>query len=74
MGRDKAKDDRLFNCTQDHEIGYVSGLYPGNEYKVVTYLKQQCQNGTIKNSTHLQVYKLIEQYLHLPIPVENPRG
>ena len=28
MARDKAKDDKHFNCTQAHETDYVAGLYP----------------------------------------------
>jgi hypothetical protein len=70
MARDKAKDDLLFNCSQEHELKYVSGLYEGVEELIVyNFLVNSCQNGSIKNFTHLQVYSLIQQHYGYPIPV-----
>lgn len=74
MGRDKARDDKLFNCSQSYEIEYVANLYPGNEKRVDGYLRQLCTADVIKNFTHTQVYEIIEERLKLPIPVENPKG
>ena len=65
MGRDKAKDDKFFNCSQEHELKYVSGLYPGYEVRVYHFLVSKCQAGIIKYSTHKQVYDLIEKELGL---------
>lgn len=67
MGRDKAKDDKYFNCSQQHEIDYVAGLYKEKE-KVRNFLITKCKDGTIKNNTHKEVYQLIEKELGYPIP------
>jgi hypothetical protein len=69
MGRDKAKDDRLFNCSEPHEADYVAGLYPGHEEEVRELLQKLCLAGEIKNSTHLEVYRLIKEKLKLSIPL-----
>jgi hypothetical protein len=68
MARDKAKDDLLFNCSQDHELNYVSGLY-AEKTKVKQFLIDNCKNGVIKNYTHKQVYELIQKKLGYSIPV-----
>jgi hypothetical protein len=68
MARDKAKDDKLFNCSQEHEFQYVSGLY-SSIFRVLTFLKSNCADNTIKNLTHLEVYKLIQTKLGFPIPI-----
>lgn len=68
MARDKKRDDLLFNCSQDHEITYVAGLY-SDKAGVIKFLKENCRNGTIKNFTHMEVYKLIKKELGYPIPV-----
>ncbi len=70
MARDKAKDDKYFNCSQEHELTYVSGLYDGEaEIIVYNFLIKSCKNGDIKYSTHMQVYELIEQHFGYPVPV-----
>ena len=69
MARDKAKDDKQFNCTQEHERVYVSGLYGANASEVKEFLIASCQSGAIKNSTHAQVYTLIKEKLGYAIPV-----
>lgn len=68
MGRNKTKDDTLFNCSQQHELKYVSGLY-SEENKVYEFLEEKCNKGIIKDFTHLQVYKLIEKELGYIIPI-----
>lgn len=68
MARDKAKDDKLFNCSEPHEIKYVAGLYGSNSAKVETFLKEKCASNVIYHSTHLQVYNLINKELGLPLP------
>lgn len=65
MAIDKKKDDLLFNCTQKHEFSYVSGQYGENENSVLDFLKNSCKDGTIKNSTHGEVYRLIKNELGL---------
>jgi hypothetical protein len=67
MGRNKEKDDKHFNCNQDHEIDYVSNLYMDSK-KVKQFLVEQCESGNINYSTHKDVYKLIKKELGLPIP------
>ncbi len=68
MARDLARDQRMFNCSQQHEINYVVSLYHGNENKVKQVLEQGCAQGAIKYFTHLQVYQYIQKILGLPIP------
>ena len=48
MARDKAKDDKYFNCSQEHEINYVSGLYAKSS-EIKSFLIIQCRNGKINN-------------------------
>lgn len=43
MARDKAKDDKYFNCTQNHEADYVAGLYPHAKEQVKTFLASACE-------------------------------
>lgn len=67
MSRDKTKDDKYFNCSQEHELDYVSGLY-ADKQAVREYLVEKCESGAIKYSTHQQVYKMIQDDLGFPIP------
>ncbi len=67
MARDKAKDDKLFNCSQQHELKYVASLYPDHKM-VLEFLILRCADGTITNLTHKQVYELIHRELGFPIP------
>lgn len=71
---DLGRDQRLFNCGEDHEINYVADLYGVHNDDVRAFLKDACDSGTISNFTHAQVYQFIAKELHLPIPVDNPRG
>lgn len=69
MARDKKRDDDRFNCSEKHEFDYVCSLYDC-EYKITieTFLEESCKDNSIKNSTHIDIYKLIEHKLGLPIP------
>jgi hypothetical protein len=67
MARDKSKDDKLFSCSQAHEVEYVSNLYAAKA-TVKTFLQNACASNRIKNSTHMQVYELIQTDLSYPIP------
>ena len=68
MPRNKSKDDNYFNCSQEHELDYVSGLYPDKQ-KVYNFLIQKCKDNTIHYSTHMEIYKLIRNQLGYLIPV-----
>lgn len=68
MARDKAKDDNMFSCSQPWEGNLVANHYGTNKDKVLTFLEECCKNNTIKNSTHLEVYGLIEKKFGYPIP------
>jgi hypothetical protein len=57
-------DHKYFNCSEEHESYYVSELYD-NKQKVHDFLEKSCKNGDINNSTHDEVYKLIEEKLGL---------
>lgn len=63
MSRDKAKDDELFNCSEQHEENYVASLYPDDAKKVREIIQQACANGIFKNSTHKEVYEYIDKKL-----------
>lgn len=68
MARDLSRDQKMFNCSQQHEINYVASLYPGNETEVKQALKLDCDSGAIKNFTHAEVYQYIQKTLGLSIP------
>jgi hypothetical protein len=68
MARDKAKDDKHFNCTQTHEADYIASLYPHAKDEVKTFLASACKDNTLRNSTHKEVYDLIKQKLGHPQP------
>ena len=68
MGRDKARDDKYFNCSQEHEDHYVANLYPNPE-RVSDFLEAACQLNEIKYSTHMEVYQMIKEKLGYDIPV-----
>jgi hypothetical protein len=68
MARDKARDDLLFNCSQEWELKYVASHYPDRD-KVYNFLKRKCESREIHNFSHKQVYELIKKELEYPIPV-----
>jgi len=65
MADNKARDDKFFNCSDEHEFDYVSGLYGDNAGKVREFLKAKCADNTIHYSTHVQVRQLIKDELGL---------
>ena len=67
MGRNKAKDDEFFNCSQEHEFDYVANLYSDSD-EVKSFLKEKCVSNEIKYSKNKEVYALIEQELGYSIP------
>jgi hypothetical protein len=69
MARDKALDDKLFNCAQQHELELVASHYGEEKAKVLRFLIANCEDNRIKRATHKEVYELILQNLRLPIPV-----
>ncbi|MFA9396577.1 MAG: hypothetical protein ACERJ1_17985 [Halodesulfovibrio sp.] len=64
-GRDKARDDKFFNCEQEHEDNYVAKQYGKNRQAVSDFLAKKCEDGTISYSTHKKVYALIKEELGL---------
>lgn len=69
MARDKAKDDIMFNCSQEHELDQVAGNYDEHKAQVKMFLRMSCNDNSIYNSTHKQVYELIRSQLGYPVPV-----
>jgi hypothetical protein len=69
MARNKARDDKFFNCEQDYEIDQVASHYGPNKQAVVIFLKRSCVTKVISNSTHMQIYQLIKNTFDYPIPV-----
>lgn len=41
MGRDKSKDDKYLNCSEEYELNYVAGLYTDRQ-RVYDFLKKKC--------------------------------
>lgn len=68
MAKDKAKDDLFFNCSEQHEVDYVAGLYKDSD-GVREFIKKRCADGTIHYSKSIEVYKLIQKELGYKIPV-----
>ena len=69
MARDKAKDDLMFNCSQDYEVNQVASHYDDNKQQIIEFLRNSCSIGLIHNFTHKEVYKLIEAKFNYPVPV-----
>jgi hypothetical protein len=69
MARDKAKDDLMFNCSQDHEADQVASHYGTNKQQIINFLKKSCEIKLIDESTHKEVYELIQAKFGYAIPV-----
>jgi len=70
MARDKAKDDLLYNCSQDYEEDYIVEIYDtDNQDDVRNLLQEACKDGRIYYSKHMEVYELIQEELGLDIPI-----
>lgn len=60
-GDSMSKSDwELFNCSEEWESGYVREQYTDPQ-GVKDYLKKKCDSNEIDNSTHEQVYELLEE-------------
>ena len=69
MARDRSKDQKLFNCSQDHEINYVVGLYSSDKHaNVRQFIKDGCSSNLIYHCTHARLYQLIMEKLGYVIP------
>lgn len=69
MARDRSRDNRLFNCEQQHEHDYVVGLYNVDKRPGIrSFLTNACRQNLIYHSTHQQVYELIKKNLGYSIP------
>jgi hypothetical protein len=56
-----SKEYSEFNCSQDHEHAYVAGLFENKTTQTVRdFLKEKCASKELHNSTHKEVYKLLE--------------
>ena len=62
MNRNKGRDDKFFNCSEEHEFKYVSGRFEESDL-VYAFLKEKCKVGEIKYSSHKEVYELIKDEL-----------
>lgn len=62
MSKDLARDQKFFNCSEEHEVKYVSGRFSDSE-KVYAFLKSSCKSGKIKYFSHDKVYALIKTEL-----------
>ncbi|MDO8999677.1 MAG: hypothetical protein Q7W45_07930 [Bacteroidota bacterium] len=67
MVRDKARDNKYFNCSQESEMNYVSALYHQNTI-VKDFLKYVCVKGILKNSLYMDVYDFIKKELGYELP------
>lgn len=68
MAKDKAKDDELFNYSQDSEHEYVIRQYPHEHRPYVKKFLKTASGTLLNRSTHKEVYELIEHYLGLARP------
>jgi hypothetical protein len=54
-------DHEMFNCSEYYEATYVVGLYKDKADKTVRdFLEEKCDSKEINNSTHAEVYALLE--------------
>ncbi|MCC8194489.1 MAG: hypothetical protein LIP28_07580 [Deltaproteobacteria bacterium] len=54
------RDNKYFNCGEDHEIRHVAGQYRDPE-EVAAYIRQECVSGHIHYWTHEKVYALLDK-------------
>lgn len=70
MARDRAKDNNIFDASQDQEHNDLVRLYPLEQRpRVRAFLLNSCANNTITKTTHREVYKLIQTNIGYPEPV-----
>jgi len=68
MVKNRSRDNKYFNCSEEHELRYVAGRYE-EKGKVYKFLKESCANHGIYHSTHEEVYHLIESELGFTVAV-----
>ena len=71
MAKDYKKDAKFFNCSEDHERKYMANRYEQSK-AVEDFLIKKCKDGTIKYSTHEEVYALINKELGFAVPGKKP--
>ncbi len=60
MSTGDEKDWELFNCSEQYEINYVKKLYTKPD-AVETWIVKECKtDGKINNTTHAQLYAMLE--------------
>ena len=52
------KEYNYFNCDEEYEFDYVAGLFEETK-KVKKWLKTNCDNNRIDNTTHIELYKML---------------
>lgn len=52
------KEQDYFNCSEDYEHDYVAGLFEETR-KVKKWLKENCANNNINNTTHVELYQML---------------
>lgn len=52
------KELEYFNCDEDYEHDYVAGLFEETK-KVKKWLEENCENNTINNTTHMDLYQML---------------
>ena len=72
--RDRSKDSSSFSCSSQQDRNDVANLYPDPK-KVLDKIKELCKNGKINNNTtFMEVYALIKEYLDYSIPRDGNRN
>ena len=69
----RKKDHSDFNCEEDYEHSFVFDQYGKNKEKVKDLLQQKCDDSTIKNFTHSDIYNFIEKEDILEVNRRNMR-
>ncbi len=67
MARSKSFDNKSIKCDQAHSINYFSHLY-GKDEKVERFLRRHFALKTIHDKTHIELFRMIEKELGVPIP------
>jgi hypothetical protein len=67
--RDRAKDKRLFNCTEFAELNSIVELYAARRQPSVRkFLMNAIADGTIYQDTYMEIYRLIDKKLGYAVP------
>lgn len=54
------KDGKFFNCSEEHELNYVSGKYEDKE-KVKEFIKAKCKDKTIHYWTQQKLAEFLAE-------------